>query len=513
RQRQMCIRDSIQTLWSGLFPICIYFLFKLIDETNIKNLSMLILTIVFQSLMNMYYIVYLALILPLVGIPYVIWNKKITDIKLCIFLIIAAISSSMILMPFTLPYLELRDSFGLVRDIKTIASLPDLKNLMGITRFNLLYKEYLSILDINEGSFFLGISVSTLAIFGILLVNLKRVYYLIMILILIFSFLVISGPNPVIKFKDMTFNYGFLYRFLYEYFPAFDGTRVPMRFYIFTIISVSIFTGSTIALIQNRQVKILKISLTIILFVLVAIEYYSKIPIIKYPIYSNPPEILKTLNNKAKGAVIFFPLREAYSHILYSSIINKPTYTPFTGYIHFLNPIMKEIENNPEKMDTLRILSAMGIKYIVLTDRSLAEKFDKIHNTGDITISKIYDHRDGLIYSLNYEFTGYFAYTDFKDLDISIKNDKYSLYLKADIGSNKIKVPLRLYFNVIVRYKKGDRIIKSEKIKIKVPEIIRETKIFLIEGERNLFNFDELEVLIYEKDKNRGIKLNKKFSS
>ncbi|MCX7957930.1 MAG: hypothetical protein N3B13_02695, partial [Deltaproteobacteria bacterium] len=143
----------IQTLWSGFFPLCIYYLLKLIDEIKIKNLLLLSFFIILQSLMNMYYIVYMGLILLITGIPYLIYKRKITDIKLYIHLISAAILSFIILLPFLLPYIELRESFGLTRDIRTISSLPELKNLIGISRFNALYKDYFAALDINEGSF------------------------------------------------------------------------------------------------------------------------------------------------------------------------------------------------------------------------------------------------------------------------------------------------------------------------------------------------------------------------
>ncbi|GEM_PF-2803993 len=500
----------IQTLFSGFFPICIYYLFRLIDNIKSKDFLLLTIFIVLQSLMNMYYIVYLALILPLIGIPYIIYKKRLMDIKLYLYLILTAIISFIILLPFLTPYIELREAFGLTRDIKTIASLPDIKNLIGINRFNILYRSYLAHLDINEGSFFLGITVSLFAIAGIFFANITKIYKTIFLLIIIFSFLIISGPNPVIKINNASLNYGFIYRFLYHYFPAFDGTRVPMRFYIFIAMSISLFAGSGINLINNIKNNYIRLITLGILLILISIEYYSKIPIISYNKFTDPPEILKTIKNLRNGAVIYFPLKHTYEHIMYASITEKPTYTSVTGYIHSLNKLFLEIENNPSQED-LSKFAATGIKYIVLTDKNLKQGFDKLKETDRVKIEKIYEKSDGVIYKLEYKFNGYFSINDFKEIDYSVNTNTISIYLISDIEPDDPKVPLRLFFNSEVILKNDSKVIKRSHIKLKIPEIIKEKKILLTKMDISNDKFNEIEIILYERKKDSKIFLKKIF--
>ncbi len=502
----------IQTLWSGFFPICILYLYRLIDEARIRHIILLSFFVILQSLMNMYFAVYLAIILPLTAVPYIIHQKKTTDVRLIISLIITALLSLLILLPFFLPYIELREYFGLTREIKTISSLPEIKNLSGINRFSFLYKEYFTKLDINEGSFFLGISVAAAATFGIIFSKVREIYRLTLILIIIFSFLIISGPNPTIVIKDTVFNYGFLYRFLYDYFPAFDGTRVPMRFYIFTVLAVSIFAGSGIALTERIKTGAIRVIIFLLVLSAISLEYYARIPAIKFDIFTSPPEILKKVRSLGDGAVIYFPLRHTYSHIIYAAVTGKPTYTSFTGYIHPLNNILKEIEKNPDGADTLNILSALGIRYIAVTDRILSDRFDRINPEEGKKFSKIYEGNDGVIYSLEYDFGGYFTYRNFSEISYFINKNRYYIYLKTDIGRNGSKIPLRLYFNAEITYRKDGRIIQKEKKKIRVPEIAGVSPVFVTEAEKSQINFDEIEITIFGKNKRDSKTFKKRIS-
>lgn len=486
----------IQTLYSGLFPICFYYLLKLIEEPGIKYSLLLISFILLQSLMNMYYAVYLAIVLPIVGIPYLIYTRKILSIKTLFCLSVVALISFLLLTPFLLPYIEIKEAFGIRRDIRTIASLPDIKNLIGINRANRLYGSHLSKLDINEGSFFIGITASLLALIGIFQRRLKEIYRIILLLLIIVAFFITAGPNPVIHIKGVSFNYGSLYRFLYNYFPAFDGTRVPMRFYIFVVLGFSIFAGTSILMINKIKHRAFKIITFIIIISAILIEYHSRLPIIHYDKFTNPPEILKRLRDLKEGPVIFFPSKECYAHIFYASIISKPVYTSFTGYMHFLNNRIKEIELDPGSRDSLKILSAMGIKYIVIFDNRLAKKLRSAENTNEIQVNEIYSNADGSIFELIYDFRGYFTPHKISDISLTLYPNYIIIQLNAHIKTGEILIPKRLYYDATVTFLKGDRIVRADKIKIKVSEIIDKDPVSEIRLRRERTEFDEIRIKI-----------------
>jgi len=502
----------IQTLFSGFFPICIYYLIRLIDETRFKYALLLSLFVLLQSLMNMYYVVYLALVLPVIGIPYIIYKKQIENLRSIIYIIIAASIPAILLIPFLLPYLQLRDQFGLTRDIKTIASLPDLKNLIGINHINYLYSKTFRILDINEGSFFLGITTSILTIIGLLFSPLKNIYKFIFIVLLIFSFLIIAGPEPVIRYKDFSFDYGFLYRFLYHYFPAFDGTRVPMRFYIFIVLGVSILAGSSVIILHKLRSLLLKVFIFTAIIACIILEYSSRIPIIPLDTTNRPPEILLRLKKLEHGAVLFYP-NETYKNILYSTITNKPTYTSFTGYIHPLNSNIEEILKNPSSEDSLKILKAIGIRYIAVLDRIALNKFDTVESKDGIIINRIYEGRDGDIYRLDYNFDGYFGIRDFTDISLEKGSQILVLnILSRAVDSQNYKVPLRLYYNGILRFKKEGKTTYEEKIRLRLPGIIQNTSVSRIEHRLENKDLDEIELSITGDNTEGSITLKKQFA-
>lgn len=486
----------IQTLYSGLFPICFYYLLKLIEEPGIKHGLLLILFILLQSLMNMYYAVYLAIVLPVVGIPYLIYTRKILSIKILFSLSVVALISFLLLTPFLLPYIEIKEAFGIRRDIGTIASLPDIKNLIGINRANWLYSSHLGKLDINEGSFFIGITTSLLALIGIFQRRFKEIYRIILLLLIVVAFFITAGPNPVIHIKDVSFNYGSLYRFLYNYFPAFDGTRVPMRFYIFIVLGFSIFAGASILMINKIKHRTFKIITLTIVISSILIEYHSRLPVIHYDKFTNPPEILKRLRDIKEGPVIFFPSKECYTHIFYASIINKPVYTSFTGYSHFLDNRIKEIELDPGSRDSLKILSAMGIKYIAIFDSSLAKKLRSAASINGIQINNIYSEADGNIFELVYDFKGYFTPHKISDISLTLYPNHIIIQLNAHIKAGEILVPKRLYFDAVVTLLKEGRIVRTEKVKIKVPEIIDKDPVSEIRLRRDRTEFDEIRIKI-----------------
>ncbi|MGC8926719.1 MAG: hypothetical protein ACP5QK_02210 [Myxococcota bacterium] len=501
----------IQTLYSGFFPICFLFLIRFIDNLKMRDALLLSVFIIIQSLMNMYYVVYLAITMLTIGIPYAILRGRIFKIRLHLLSILIIVIAIITLLPFLLPYIELREAFGLQRDISTIASLPDIKNLIGINRINQIHSTHFKFLDINEGSFFLGISVSLLAIAGIIGYGLNNIYKIIFIILMTISFLIIAGPEPSINYKSLHFNYGFLYRFFYQYFPAFDGTRVPMRFYIFIVLSISLFAGSTFVFLDRFKNRIIKLTIFTILFIPIVIEYSSKVPIIKYNLFSKPPEILKRLKYLEDGAVIFFPLRETYSHILYASIINKPVYTSFTGYTHFLNKRVEEIEREPSSQNTLNLFKALGIKYVVVLNLPLKNRFDEITGGESIKIEKIYDRNDGAIYKLDYTFKGYFEYKDFSDMNLSFTRDKIIIHLYSNNLQDGPKIPLRLFFNVELRLKKANRVIERKKLLLRVQDVIEQNPVSRLEYNHKNKDFDEIEMTIYGENKSQKLTLKKDY--
>lgn len=487
----------IQTLFSGFFPICFLFLIRFIDHLRIRDSLFLSLFIIIQSLMNMYYVVYLAITLLTIGIPYAIFKKRIFEIRLYLLSILIIIISAVALLPFLLPYIELKEAFGLQRDIRTIASLPDIKNLIGINRFNKIYADYLKQLDINEGSFFLGISVSLISIIGILSNGIKEIYKIIFIILIIVSFLITAGPEPIIHYKSIKLNYGFIYRFLYEYFPAFNGTRVPMRFYIFIILSVSLFAGSTFAFIDKFKDRYIRIIVFLVMSIPIFVEYNSKIPVIKYNIFTNPPEILKKLKEMENGPVIFYPLKNAYSHIIYASIINKSVYTSFTGYINFLNNRLEQIEKEPLSENTLELMRAIGIKYIVTMNNSLKNKFDELRGNESIKIEKLYEKNNEAIYKLSYLPIGYFKYKDFSDISFSITKEKIIVHIYTNNLVEGPKIPLRLYFKGELRLINGTKIIDRHIVDIRLPEIIESNPVSKIEYNIRGMSFNRVELTIF----------------
>jgi hypothetical protein len=205
-----------------------------------------------------------------------------------------------------------------------------------------------------------------------------KIYFFIMILSFLFTF------GPEIHFFGMrTMLYG-PYLLLYKLVPGFDGLRVPSRFFIFFILSVSIFAAIGLKKISSKFRGWRKCACWSLFLVLTAAEYLS-IPIVlaEVPTMDKiPPIYLWLARKEGDFSIIELPLpkKDQPSWVLecprvyYSSYHWKKIFNGYSGYFPPLYEEMRiRMQEYPmeQNIDELRNL---GIRYIIVHTREYESK-------------------------------------------------------------------------------------------------------------------------------------------
>lgn len=356
---------QLQLLSIQWLPFTVFYFHKMLSE---KKLKYAILSAVFfslQVLSSVYYAVFTGIFLIFYFLFMIKEKRKIKLSHLIIFILLSLV----LIMPFYIHYLlcykshsieEIRSSH--ILDYFLPGDINEFYIRLGFERR-----------DLGERNIFIGIVALSLSLLGFIFVKkrLVKFYALIGLLFLVLSL----GPKP--NFSSFT-------NFLY-YLPPFSSLRVPARFSIMVMFSVSMLAGFGLYNLsfkmRNRKVQFLTLVLITILLIF---EYWG---IFTY-LHLENIEVYNWLS-KEEGdfAIIELPNVDMYNamYLFYSLIHKKKLYFGITTFY-------------PKRSLDISI-----------TKGQIPELLSQIQNESNLILYKQFTHtfKDGAtLNSYVYKFTG-----------------------------------------------------------------------------------------------------------
>lgn len=367
------------------FPLMFLILHKLVaSEKRLKYFSLFTLICIVLGYMSGYFFMMMAVIVPIFFIiHFTAVVKKLPDKKFVTKFVISLFIIILVVLPVYYPYLSLRDETGYNRSYAmvnhysptVIDYLTFSPLLMGLFELpKTIFKTYI----------YTGFTVFFLFVFSIVMFF-KKYYkqkhilnkYVLYLSIGVVCFLLSFGV--VIRFSETDNGIIGPFIFLFEFVPGFSSLRAIGRFFIVTLMSMTVLI--TIALHQYLR-KIKKRSLYVgiisLLSSLIVLEYLI-IPPLKpisleaAKIGSDIPDVYQWLAEKESDIVILeLPLwvgEEAQSSkYLYFSIYHwKKLINGYSGYyppdyVEFSEKSLKDIL----KDDTIKEIKDYGVDYVII---------------------------------------------------------------------------------------------------------------------------------------------------
>ena len=248
--------QHIELLGKFFLPLIFLFGYKFLEKPSLKNGFWLFLFITLNSLTANYFQVFVAIMLPLVSLPFLIKAIKKGDLgylgRLGKFGLVGLIFLP-ILLYFNIPFWEFAQKEGAFRSIEeSIFFSGRINDWLAPPQNNLVYSSWSSylhefrepkdnrgILNYEEHTLFIGVLATILFFIGLKEFYGSRVkhgmtrtgkwYFLILLIV---PFVLIFGPF----FPPSEDGMKLPFYFLYEWIPIMKGIRAPIRFeYIFII--------------------------------------------------------------------------------------------------------------------------------------------------------------------------------------------------------------------------------------------------------------------------------------
>lgn len=371
----------LSTYW---MPLSILYLFKLFEKPDLKR-SLLFALFTSLSLLASFYLGFQFLFLLMIMAIFIFFTTRKEFVKKILYLVISILVICLIFLPFIVPYLEVSKQFpDFNRSIETtIGYSAEVSFFLQFFKSNLLFgrilKNHLNGALAPGAGFFPGFTILFLSFLGMVFIKRKAADFdqeniwintsrFGFITVLFFSVLMMFGP--VLKGTSLP-EIPLPYYYFYKYFPGFKSMRVPSRFVISTMLSLSVLSGLGFNWLQDfiKKIKYKRafISIPLLFCVLVLFENFN------YPIdfekinnKDNLPIPYQLISRSKSQEIIFDPTSARPLSNYYSIYHFKNVLGGESGYISDfyskLNSIISDAKN-PESFD---YLEGAGVTKIVL---------------------------------------------------------------------------------------------------------------------------------------------------
>jgi hypothetical protein len=174
------------------------------------------------------------------------------------------------------------------------------------------------------------------------------------------------------------------YMLLYKYVPGFDGLRVPSRFHIFVMLSLSIFAAYGIKQLFPGGAGLRKTIMKILVVLVILAEYASMpLPLKTVPVKREIPEVYQWLAaKKEKAVVVELPLPYAEKgvgltecfRVYYSAYHWKNMVNGYSGYFpQIYNELCRRWKDLPV-VQNIADLQTLGVNLIIFHTADLTPK-------------------------------------------------------------------------------------------------------------------------------------------
>jgi len=317
---------------SHFLPLFFLFILQYFEHGRVRSLMLAMLTFLLLLISSMYFIVFSFPFFCIVLMFYIYrWNQKHEIATLW-----TRIKTSLpYFIPFTILVLILMYPYILLK----IENPYITRSLFVTMDYRAFLMDYFSVLptsvlarfgfpvNINERALYPTLTLLSLSIIGIIF-SWKKHRFMILLFIstAISSFILSFGIEQTIHIGPLFIEKLRLpYYYLYQFIPIFQLVRVPSRFSIFFILSLTVLASYGIMSLCRLKYRTFILITLFILFFLETIQI--NMPYVQIPSHSSFPPVYKWLQGQSESTIIAeVPIRRFYAGSPMSTQLMLPYY-------------------------------------------------------------------------------------------------------------------------------------------------------------------------------------------
>ncbi|MEW5912955.1 MAG: hypothetical protein AB1814_10395 [Thermodesulfobacteriota bacterium] len=363
-------------------PFTFLFLHRWLDSRRWRDLLGLTLFYVLQSLSCGYWALYLTISLGLalcIVLPaHGRWRQRLTWEQLALF----GGLSTVAMLPFFMPYLDVRAAMGFVRDLDEVrfySASPE--HYLSAPANNFLWGRLLYPLGRAEARLWVGLTPLLLALLGLLWPGpadarpQPRWLYLSLALA---AFVLSLGPEVTVAGRVL---FTGPYRLLYEHFPGFSGLRTAARWglfcWFFAAVLIGLGVAGLLARLGSGRLRALVIAG---LAAALALEMWPTALAGRgpQPVPGTLPPLVAWLKDRpGKGAVLELPLDNPRKNSFYaylSAYHFRPLVNGYSGYFPRGHQALANLLLEPPSREVIEDLARMGVRWVLVHRQQLSDR-------------------------------------------------------------------------------------------------------------------------------------------
>jgi len=294
-----------------------------------------------------------------------------------------------------LPYFQVSQEYGLVRSLEEISVYSaDIADYFLTSPDNLIYGKFVETIQVNrnwgEHSLFPGLCVLILACYGLFIFkniklddtnkfgfiyiasNIQNIY-----IFLLFVSIILSFGYPL-HFFGHIIDINLPYKFLYEYIPGFKSMRVPSRFGIIVMLSLSILAAYGLKRLTNSRSRNTKyIVLSMVTLLIIIENLYIPVNLYLMPVNQEIPSVYRWLANETEPfSIVEIPIGSFWDvqtpieyntiYMYYSTYHWKYLINGYSGFFPTPYIDMLWVLRSFPSAESIALLQNIGTKYVIV---------------------------------------------------------------------------------------------------------------------------------------------------
>ena len=352
----------LELQWTVWIPWAFWALHRTFETGAIRDGVILGLFVTLQFLSSIYYGLFLGTLLVVCALFLLLGSRRNEIRSRIVALVLAGVTTAVLIVPYAIPYAETRRSLGARPEEQIVMFSARPSSYRAATETNYLYGDGSARMGRGERRLFPGLLPMLLAIVGLLLYppTDQALMYLI---------------GLAVAF-EMSFGLkGYIFSFLYQHIPGFDGLRAPARLGIFVIFFLGVLAAYGHAALAKSLGKRFPQALTVAIAAVLLLEYWvAPLPLVPYPTTAAP--LYSWLAKQPLGVVAEFPMPQPYespahdSRFEYLSTFHyMPLINGYSGY--YPDSYLTRLERLRRMPDdtALQTLVGAGVRYVIIHTR------------------------------------------------------------------------------------------------------------------------------------------------
>jgi hypothetical protein len=375
---QMSNIAQAQLLTTQWLPLALLSLVNLMRRPRGRHVVLFVLFFCLQALSSFYY----GLLLAIAVVSYVLWALAVRLLgdrqpaaaawPVLGHLALAALCCALIIVPFTLPYVQVQ------RDLNFERTLADnepfsasLRQYVMVPPNSLLHARWLPSDDtpIAGGypvdALFPGLVAIGLALWGVLRGRGRTRWFF--ALLLPVAFVLSLGPRLYLApGQPAGLDASLPYAWLYAIVPGFKALRAPVRFDALVMLSLAVLAGYAVATFRSAWAPVLLAGLVVVEFWVWPAAQAEPVPVA-----DQVPAVYRWLAQEPAAPILELPLAftPGGPQLEYQYLSTYHWHTTPDGYSGFVPPkhgqIVYEVERFPSER-SVSLLQGLGVRYAIL---------------------------------------------------------------------------------------------------------------------------------------------------